>query len=94
MKKGDIVLVPFPFTDLSGAKTRPAIVLTSSEDDVVLCFLTTQIGWQNKNDILLSPSDENGLKKKSLIRTSNITTLDKNLILGKLGVLEKRHVFK
>jgi mRNA interferase MazF len=43
MNKGDIVLLLFPFTDLAGSKTRPAIILISSEEDVTVCFLTTQL---------------------------------------------------
>ena len=45
MKKGDIVLVRFPFTDMSSEKLRPALVLApeNQEKDVVLAFITTQL---------------------------------------------------
>lgn len=87
MKKGDIVLLSFPFTDLKGKKIRPALVLVVSDLDVIVAFITTQFKWQNLYDILLEPDDSNGLKKTSLLRLSKITTLDKDLILGKLGEL-------
>ncbi|WP_020401699.1 type II toxin-antitoxin system PemK/MazF family toxin [Gracilimonas tropica] len=89
MKKGDIVLVPFPFTDLTGAKNRPALVLISDDLDVTLCFISTQLKWKENTDIVLSPSNRNGLKKKSLIRLSKIATVDKELVLGKLGELNQ-----
>ncbi|WP_396168832.1 type II toxin-antitoxin system PemK/MazF family toxin [Flavobacterium sp.] len=87
MKKGDIVLLSFPFTDLKGKKIRPALVLVVSDLDVIVAFITTQFKWQNPFDILLEPNDSNGLKKTSLLRLSKITTIDKDLILGKLGEL-------
>ena len=87
MKKGDIVLLSFPFTDLKGNKIRPALVLVVSDLDIIVAFITTQFKWQNPYDILLEPNDSNGLKKTSLIRLSKITTIDKDLILGKLGEL-------
>ena len=62
MKKGDIVLVPFPFYDLSGSKTRPALVL-------------------------VEPNPQNCLKFSSIIKLTKLVTLDKQIILGKLGTL-------
>lgn len=88
MKKGDIVLLSFPFTDLKGKKIRPALVLVVSDLDVIIAFITTQFKWQNPYDILLEPNESNGLKKTSLLRLSKITTIDKDLILGKLGELD------
>jgi len=87
MAKGDIVLITFPFTDLSGNKLRPAVILAETSMDFTVCFITTQIGWQEPTDILLTPTNANGLKKQSLIRTSKIATLDKSLAKGLLGRL-------
>jgi mRNA interferase MazF len=89
MTKGDIVLITFPFTDLSGNKLRPAIVLTNTDLDITVCFITSQTQWQEPLDIILSPSPANGLKKPSLIRTSKIATLDKTLVKGLLGKLDQ-----
>jgi mRNA interferase MazF len=87
MAKGDIVLITFPFTDLSGSKLRPAVVLTDTSLDLTVSFITTQIGWQEMTDVLLTPSATNGLRKQSLIRTNKIATLDKSLAKGLLGRL-------
>ena len=85
MVKGDIILITFPFTDLSGSKLRPAVVLAETTEDVTVSFITTQISWQENTDILLSPTLSNGLKKQSLLRTNKIATLDKMLVRGLMG---------
>lgn len=85
MKKGNLVIVPFPFTDLSSQKRRPACVLSSTEQDVVLAFITTKLFYESQYSIRLNPSKKNGLKKESLIRIDKLVTLDKKLIIGKLG---------
>ncbi|UXE68106.1 MAG: type II toxin-antitoxin system PemK/MazF family toxin [Chryseotalea sp. WA131a] len=85
MKKGDVVLVPFPFTDLSGSKNRPALVLVVTENDVTVAFITSQMKWLEELDVKIEPAFENGLKQSSLIRIGKLTTLDKNMVIGKLG---------
>lgn len=92
MKKGDVILISFPFTDLKGEKVRPAMVLVVSDLDVIIAFITTQFKWQNTFDIFLEPDDLNGLKKTSLLRLSKITTIDKDLVLGKLGELNLKYI--
>jgi mRNA interferase MazF len=84
MAKGDIVLIIFPFTDLSGSKLRPAVILSDNGADLTVCFVTTQVQWQEPTDVLLFPNMINGLKKQSLIRTSKISTLDRKLAKGLL----------
>jgi len=91
MNKGDIVLIPFPFTDLSGNKNRPAIILIVSDEDVTVCFITTQLKWQTEYDIPIKPSDLNGIKKISLIRLNKLATIDKGLIIGRIGVLDREY---
>jgi mRNA interferase MazF len=43
MEKGDIVLISFPFTNLKGAKRRPAVILYKGELDVIVSFITSRI---------------------------------------------------
>lgn len=80
MAKGDILLITFPFTDLTGSKLRPSIVLADTSLDLTVCLITTQIKWQEPTDLMLLPNAANGLKKLSLARTGKIATLDKTLI--------------
>ena len=87
MKKGSIILIPFPFTDLKGSKIRPAVVLSKSELDVTICFITSELKWKMEYDISIFPSEINGLKAPSLIRIGKIATIDSSLVLGKLGEL-------
>lgn len=89
MNKGDIVLIPFPFTDLSGLKNRPAHILIAGETDITLSFITTQLKWEEPLDVIIEPSLENGIKRTSIIRLSKLATLDRDLVLGKLGNLSQ-----
>jgi mRNA interferase MazF len=74
MKKGDIVLIPFPFTNLKGTKRRPAVILYKGELDVSVSFITSRVKWEEKTDLLIIPDQMNGLKKPYLIRIDKIAT--------------------
>ena len=87
MIKGDIVLIPFPFTDLTGVKNRPALILVETDSDITVSFITTQVKWEEDFDVRLEPTKENGIKKTSLIRLSKLSTIDKDLVIGRLGRL-------
>lgn len=92
MAKGDILLITFPFTNLSGSKLRPAIVLNETNLDITVCFITSQINWQEQTDIVLFPNNQNGIKKQSLVRTSKIATIDKTFAQGLLGRLSENEI--
>lgn len=83
----DIILIPFPLTDLASQKIRPALQLSSITDkDVLLCAISTKT--HSKFDIKIMPTSENGLKQISYVRTNKVATIDRKLVLAKLGVLE------
>lgn len=94
MTKGTILLIPFPFTDLSGQKVRPAIVLYNhkNSEDCIVAFISSNPKKVGKYDLSISPSKENGLKVKSSIVVSKIATLDKKMAIGRLGNLEKTNL--
>jgi mRNA interferase MazF len=88
---GDVVVVPFPFSDLSQAKRRPALVVaTPQSDDLILCQITTQ----TKRDayvISLEPQDfvSGQLKHNSFVRPNKLFTLNQNIILYAVGRLHE-----
>jgi mRNA interferase MazF len=87
MKKGDIILVPFPFTDLSGSKLRPALVLVEEGDDVVAAFISTILRERFESDYFVKMNEKNCLRKDSLIKLNKLATLSHDLIKGKIGEL-------
>ena len=89
MPKGEIVLLPFPFTNLSDIKIRPCLVLIEAEYDVTVSFITTQTGWNDKASVTIMANAGNGLKKDSLIRLNKLATIDMELIFGKIGILNE-----
>ncbi len=91
MRKGSIVLVPFPFTDLSGKKVRPAVVLhaRAGGDDFIAAFISSVPKmFKAVHSIPLPASSANGLKAPSCIRVAKIATLQKSIVVGELGRVE------
>ena len=90
--KGDITIVPFPFSDLTQAKRRPALVIAVLEgDDLILCQITSQ--WvKDKYAILIDEDDfvTGTLKQRSHIRPNRIFTADSNIILYQAGSLKQK----
>ena len=94
-KQGDVILVPFPFTDLTTVKQRPALVLSvdwfnASRDDCVVAAVTSQIPSDLQPDeYRLSASDllAGGLPKPSLVRSGKLFNMSKRLLRKQLGTL-------
>jgi mRNA interferase MazF len=87
--KGDVIVVPFPFSDLSNSKRRPALVLANLEsDDLILAQITSKDIFDSYSIEIKSNDFSNGtLNKKSNIRPNKIFTADKDIILYKIGRL-------
>lgn len=93
--KGDIVILPFPFSDLSNSKRRPALVLANLEgDDIILCQITSQF-VKDKYAITLDDSgySRGSLHKISNIRPSRLFTAEKSIIIRKTGTVNPE-IFK
>lgn len=91
---GDVVLVSFPFTDHTGLKKRPAVIVSSSEylerqPDVIVLAVTSQAQAQTHFGVItITHWKEAGLLKPSVIKPI-VFTVDKRLILRKIGELQK-----
>lgn len=89
---GDIVLVPFPFTDQTAVKKRPAVVISSKDynrhrPDIILLAVTSQMGSANfYGDMAVRQWQRAGLLKPSVIKPIS-TTVEKRLVLKTLGRL-------
>lgn len=90
-KKWDIILVVFPFTDLSDEKVRPAVILSAEpkDDDVIVAFLSSQLIYRDKAEVLVKKSSPEfkgtNLKTDSIIRLRKLAAINKKIIIGKLG---------
>ena len=86
---GDVVLTPFPFTDLSQIKIRPAVILTNVDmQDWVLCEITSSSQLRDLY-IAIGPGDMEGgrLRHQSWARPDRLTTLNDSVFERTLGRL-------
>lgn len=94
--RATVVMVPFPFTDLSGSKRRPALVVSPegfSGEDLILCAITSRVpGHLSEWEVLLEAGDmrEKKLPKPSVIRVGKLFTVHRGLISGSFGTVEQK----
>lgn len=101
MKKGTIVLAPFPFTDLTTIKRRPAIIVSSStkrDNDVIVAFISSKLkSILSDTDFLLETNHPDfsltGLKRTSVFKMDKLVTIAQSIIVGEIGNLSET-IFK
>jgi mRNA interferase MazF len=97
-ENGDVILVPFPFSNLLTTKKRPAVVISSLQynmltSDIIIIAITSQV--QNVlgiGECSITDIKSAGLLKKSTIKPA-IATIEQNLVLNKLGKLSDNDLF-
>jgi len=89
--KGDVVVVPFPFSDLTSSKRRPALVLAKSgARDFVLSQITSRgVGDQHAVEIDATDFDAGGLSVASNVRPNRLFTAEASIIAYKAGNLKR-----
>ena len=91
-RKWDIILVPFPFTDLTAAKKRPALIVSPDDynrsgRDVVITMLTSHVDASSRRgDHRIRFWKQSGLPKASLLRMK-FATIDQEIIVKRIGRL-------
>ena len=87
--KQDIVLVPFPFSELSFSKKRPALVLAyiASRDELICLMLTSTTKVDAFVDIPINNLEGTGLPKPTVARTSRLFTLKGYMVVKRIGKL-------
>jgi len=91
--RGDVVIVPFPFSDLSAAKRRPALMLTNPEQDEYGDIILAQITSRSTTDTLAveistDDFDSGMLRQTSNVRPNKLFTTSESVILYKAGNLQ------
>jgi len=98
--RGEIVLVPFPFTDLSRQKARPAVVLSPRRfnerfPDVILAAISSKVPTRPSDlELVIQQSGSafasTGLRVSSVIKATKLVTMEQSLIYTTLGRLTDR----
>ena len=91
-KRGDIVLVSFPFTDLSSSKRRPALVVSPDSfnqtmQDLVLAAITSQTAEGSPFTIEQDDCIDGRLPKRSVVKPAKVFTMHSTLVLKKICAL-------
>jgi len=94
-KRGDIVLVSFPFTDLTAAKRRQALVVSpdsfnDATSDLVLAAITSQISDDTPLLIVESDCIHGTLPKTSALKPTKLFTIHSTLVLKKVCALRRK----
>ena len=92
--KGDIVVLPFPFSDLSATKKRPALIVANLVGDDFIVVQVTSVQRFDDYSLKLIKNDFEigGLPQESMIRPNRLFTLDKSLVSYKIGTLNKSKI--
>ena len=86
LRPGSLVTVAFPFTDLSAVKRRPALVLVTAGEDLVLCGVTSRrSGRRNAVSLGLDDMAEGRLPRASEVRPRKLFTIHRSLVHRVVG---------
>jgi len=101
MKRGDVVIIDFPYSDRTGSKVRPSLVVQSDtlnpiRDDSILAIITSMSSGRPDTEILIEVTDEpgSGLRFDSYLQCDTLATLDQSLVLDVISSLSAQAMQK
>ena len=95
---GDVVILPFPFSDFTSSKQRPALIVSSRDwnrmhTDIIIVVISSKISRSKHEYILNEREQKSGdLRLPSVVRLGNIFTIDKRLVRERIGSFSKNTV--
>jgi len=98
MKRGDVVIVDYPYSDATGTKVRPALVVQSDEknrvlDDTIIELITSRVHRSSDThmpiDISTPEGKQSGLRLRSAVQCENLYTIDQKFVLKTIGTLSQ-----
>ena len=97
-KQGDVILIPFPFTDLATLKKRPVLVLSSSRfnrqgGDIIIAAITSRLlRVKSASTYELNTQEQKaaGLPKRSVVKVAHLVTVEKIMVQKRIGYLPKQ----
>jgi mRNA interferase MazF len=91
VRTGDIILIPFPFAELTNKKVRPSVVIGQTKDkyrDIIVAAISSVVpASTTENEIIIEPSSINKLRAKSVIKVDRIVTVKREDMIASLGKL-------
>lgn len=99
LQRGDVVLIPFPYTDFSATKTRPAVIVSShiyhsARPELLLAYVSSQLSHINSViDYVLTDWAAAGLLKPSFVRPK-VAAIEPTLIVYRVGALTGKDLFE
>lgn len=96
VSRGNVVLVDYPFSDRTGSKVRPALVVQADElnqriDDTILAAISSATHRSSATqlfiDLATAEGRQSGLRQNSMVQCENLLTYDQALVIAKIGSL-------
>ncbi|MGI9035973.1 MAG: type II toxin-antitoxin system PemK/MazF family toxin [Pyrinomonadaceae bacterium] len=102
MKRGDVILVPFPNSDLKSAKLRPALIVQADNlgtglNQIIIAMISSNISRANHPSRILIEiktfeGKQFGLLSDSVVMTDNLATILENILIRKIGILSMNEI--